>query len=428
MIIKGKSRAGPTALAAHLGNAEKNERVTLLETKGTVAQDLRGALIEMDAYAAGTNCTKPLYHAAFSPQPPHRLTAAQQIETIEAFEEKFGLAGHARVVVMHEKLGREHLHVVWSRIDLDTMKAISDSHNYRKHEEVARDLERRFEHERVQGAHHERDGVERPSRTPSRAELRQEERTGIKGKNVAAEVTAAFRASDNAGAFHSALADKGYVLAQGDRRDFVIVDRAGGIHSLARRIDGIKAAQLRAFMAPIDRDALPTAEQARAIAEQRTWKRDAYTEAKQEAAYSRAEDYVSQTQAALKDHQRRQKKLDAASRGDSMWQRIERGEKSRSATEDRKASSSEKDAERIARILDDHDRDRRRERQETESRGGGRKKSEAKPIDAEMTEAQRQRMQRLLDAGNDGRPRTDRDTDNPDRQREAPGGGRSRSR
>ena len=158
MIIKGKSRSGPAALAAHLGNAEKNERVSLLETRGTIAQDLRGALVEMDAYAAGTRCEKPLYHAAMSPEPPHRLTPEQRMEAIDALEAKLGLTGHSRVVVMHEKLGREHIHVVWSRIDLQQMKSVSDRHNYRKHEEVSRDLERRFGHERVQGAHHEREG------------------------------------------------------------------------------------------------------------------------------------------------------------------------------------------------------------------------------------------------------------------------------
>src|SRR3984957_2057660 len=213
MIIKGKSRAAPQQLATHLGNAEKNERVSLVETRGTVAQDLRGALVEMDAYAVGTRCEKPLYHAAISPEPPHRLTDEQRGQAIDALEEKLGLAGHARVVVMHEKLGRQHIHVVWSRIDLDRMRSVSDSHNYRKHEEVARDLERRFGHDRVQGAHHERDGVERPDRTPSRAELRQEERTSIRVKEIKREITNAFRASDNAGAFKAALEDRGYILA-----------------------------------------------------------------------------------------------------------------------------------------------------------------------------------------------------------------------
>jgi hypothetical protein len=249
MIIKGKSRSQPSALAAHLGNAEKNEKVSLIEVRGTVADDLRGALIEMDAYAMGTRCEKPLYHAAMSPEPPHRLTDEQRSEAIDALEKKLGLEGHARVVVMHEKLGRQHIHVVWSRIDIAHMKSVSDSHNYRKHEEVSRDLERRFGHDRVQGAHVERHGVERPDRTPSRAELRQEERTGITGAQVKAEVTAAFQASDSPEAFKRALEDQGMILAKGDRRDFVVVDRAGGIHSLARRIDGIKAVELRAFMA-----------------------------------------------------------------------------------------------------------------------------------------------------------------------------------
>jgi Relaxase/Mobilisation nuclease domain len=323
VIIKGKSRSGPAALAAHLGNAEKNERVSLLETRGTLARDLRGALVEMDAYAAGTRCEKPLYHAAISPAPPHRLTAEQRAEAIDALEAKLGLTGHARVVVLHEKLGREHVHVVWSRIDLQTMRSVSDSHNYRKHEEVARDLERRFGHERVQGAHHERDGIERPNRTPSRAELRQEERTGIRGADVRREVTDAFRASDGAEAFRAALEDRGYILARGDRRDFVIVDRKGGIHSLARRIDGMKAAELREFMAPIDRAALPSTAQAREIQEERERRaKGPEQDTSLEKAYGRGDDYVSQTTAALKDHQKRQKKLDAEAGDDGNAARI----------------------------------------------------------------------------------------------------------
>lgn len=315
MIIKGKSRAQPGALAIHLGNAETNERISLLETRGTVAQDLRGALVEMDAFAAGTRCEKSLYHAAISPEPPHRLTPEQRAEAIEALEARLGFNGHARVVVLHEKLGREHLHVVWSRIDLDHMKSVSDSHNYRKHEEVARDLERRFGHARVQGAHHERDGVKRPERTPSRAELRQEERTGIKGKLVKEEVTALFRASDGPEAFRAALEDKGYSLAQGDRRDFVIVDRRGGIHSLARRIDGMKASALREFMAPLNREALPSIERAKEIADERE-RQVAETQRANEIAatekdYSRSDSYVAQSGAAQKDHTKRQQRLNA---------------------------------------------------------------------------------------------------------------------
>src|SRR5665213_1084660 len=269
MIIKGKSRAGPQQLATHLGNAEKNEHVSLVETRGTVAQNLRGALVEMDAYAVGTKCERSLYHAAISPEPPHVLTPEQRTEAIDTLEVKLGLDGHARIVVMHEKLGRQHIHVVWSRIDLMKMRSVSDSHNYRKHEEVARDLERRFGHDRVQGAHHEREGVERPERTPSRGELQQQERNGITGTRVTEEVTAAFRASDGPDAFRAALAERGYSLARGDRRDYVIIDRRGGVHSLVRRIDGMKAAALREFMAAINPESVPSIEQAREIIAER---------------------------------------------------------------------------------------------------------------------------------------------------------------
>jgi len=231
---------------------------------------------------------------------------------------------------MHEKHGREHIHVVWSRIDREKMRSVSDSHNYRKHEEVSRELERRFGHDRVQGAHHEREGVERPDRTPSRAELRQEERTGISGKQVRAEVTAAFKASDNAEAFKAALEDRGYLLAQGDRRDFVIVDQAGGIHSLARRIEGMKAAELREFMADIDRDALPRISVAKAIAEEmeKTGKK------KKGQEYGEDQGYVSQSQAALADQQVRDKRNQqdfeerkVAERLKSLKERFESGEK-----------------------------------------------------------------------------------------------------
>jgi len=377
MIIKGSSRSGPGALAAHLGNAETNERVSLLETRGTVAADLRGALIEMDAFAEGTRCEKSLYHAAISPAVPHRLTPEQRTEAIDALEAKLGLTGHARVVVLHEKKDREHIHVVWSRIDLDSGKAVSDSHNYRKHEEVARDLERRFGHDRVQGAHVERDGVKRPDRTPSRAELRQEERTGIKGKVVKHEVTMAFRASDNADAFKVALEEKGYVLAQGDKRDFVIVDRKGGIHSLARRIDGMHAADLREFMSPIDRQALPSADEAKKIADELE-QQD--REIKLEKGYSRGDGYVSQSRTALKEHKMRQAKLDR-----------EHATKSQSGKE--------------------------------QSAAPGEKFRQAGSV---LSESQKSRLERIDKMFDDSF--ADRDHPAPDRQDEVPGGGRSRSR
>ena len=433
MIIKGKSRSGPSSLAAHLGNAEKNERVQLLETRGTIAQDLRGALVEIDAYAAGTRCEKPLYHAAMSPEPPHRLTPEQRSEAVDALEVKMGLVGHSRVVVLHEKMGREHIHVVWSRIDLAHMKSVSDSHNYRRHEEVARDLERRFGHERVQGAHHERDGVQRPDRTPSRAELRQEERSGIKGKDVKAEVTALFQKSDGPDAFRSALAGNGYILAEGDRRDFVIVDRAGGVHSLAKRIDNMKVAALREFMEPMDRNSLPSVEEAKDLARQA---RDARDDAQLEKSYSHGDGYVSQSQAAQKESERRQDALNASANRDTVWDKIEAGEKrletptdpqpAREVVEGRDDGGVDHQEPAIDEAEIQRRDQQRRLQQEADSGAGHSKAAESAPSATYDQYEITDRMAQLL-ADLDDDESLSRD-DDVDRTREAPGGGRTRSR
>jgi hypothetical protein len=89
------------------------------------------------------------------------------------------------------------------------------------------------------------------------------------------QVTALKQASDSAEAFKAALEEHGYVLAKGDRRDFVIIDSAGQVHSLGRQIDGVKAAELRAFMKSIDPQTLPNVEEAKEIQKQAPKKTEA---------------------------------------------------------------------------------------------------------------------------------------------------------
>jgi Relaxase/Mobilisation nuclease domain len=263
VIIKGASRAGGADLGAHLNRTDTNESVQLLELRGVAGVNLDQALREMEAFGAGTRCKSPLYHANIDPRADEVLTAAQWQQAVDALEAKLGLTDQPRAVVQHIKQGRAHVHVVWSRIDLEKNRAVSDSHNYRKHEEVARALERAFGHERVQGAHVERDGRARPARTPSHAEMQQAERTGRDPKAIKAEITSLWRQTDSGRAFTGALAEAGYVLARGDKRDFIVIDQAGESHSLARRIEGAKAAEIRERMADVDQARLPGASEAR---------------------------------------------------------------------------------------------------------------------------------------------------------------------
>ncbi len=243
---------------------DTNERAEVREISGVAAENLRGALLEMEAIATGTRATKPFYHASINTRADEPLTDEQRAAAIDRLETALGLSGQSRVVVVHFKEGREHCHIVWSRIDLERMRAISDSHNYRKHEEVARDLEREFGHERVQGAHVERDGKERPARTPSHSEMLQAARGAVSPGEAKAFIADLWQRTDSGQSFKAALEDKGWLLARGDRRDFVAIDPNGGTHSLARRVDGAKAKDIRERMADIDTEGLPSVAEARA--------------------------------------------------------------------------------------------------------------------------------------------------------------------
>lgn len=263
MIIKGKARGNGAQLGRYLVSPGENERINVVEVRGTVSADVRGAVAEMDAVGLCTRTDKTLYHASISTRPDERLTEEQRLAAVDRLEKELGFTGQPRVVVVHEKKGREHTHIVWSRTDIEHGRALRIDHNYRKHELVARALEREFGLTRVQGAFNREAGQLRPQRSPSQAEMEQAKRTGIDPKTVRAEATPIYRRSDNGKTFYSGLKEAGYRLAQGDRRDYVIIDQAGGIHSLARRVEGARAKDIRAKLADLDELRVPTIREAR---------------------------------------------------------------------------------------------------------------------------------------------------------------------
>ncbi|MBY0564858.1 MAG: relaxase/mobilization nuclease domain-containing protein [Hyphomonadaceae bacterium] len=262
MIIKGKSRGGPKQLETHLQRVDTNERVEVLEKPATAAT-IGDAFGEWQTIAEGTRGRYGLYHANIDPDASYSMTAAQWTRAVDLLERELGLDGQPRVVVLHEKNDRQHIHVVWQRTDIDTMTLLSDSNNYDAHKRVARALEKEFGHEAV---------VTKPAeeRAPiSHAEWQQAERSGHDPRAFKDQVTALFHASENGAALQKTLDDHGLIVAQGDRRDFVIVDQAGEVYSLARQIKGMTAKDLRGFMADVDADALPTVAEAKALQELR---------------------------------------------------------------------------------------------------------------------------------------------------------------
>lgn len=264
MIISGGSRSNWRFFSKHLMRTDENERVVVTEIRGLASENVLGAFRELDALASGTQCKNFFYHCNINPREGETLTPEQWEQAVDTLERNLGLEGHSRIVVQHEKNGRTHQHVIWDRIDPDTMTAVSDSFTARVHERTSRELEETFGLEPVESIL-VKDRQTPRERTPQNWETFRGHRSGIDPRGVKVEVTELWQGADSGAAFAAALEERGYILAQGDRRDFCIIDQAGNEHSLARRIDGVKAAEVRARMADIDREALPSVEAAREL-------------------------------------------------------------------------------------------------------------------------------------------------------------------
>lgn len=270
MIVKGGSRCNVAFFARHLLRTDHNDQVSVVEIRDLAAPDVRGVLREMADIASGTRVKNFLYHASLNPRDDEQLTPEQWHQATDILERHLGLTGQPRVVVEHAKEGRTHRHIIWSRIEADSLHAISDALTYRKHEQAAREIEQRLAHAPVASVLVKDRGTPRPPRRPCDRESFRGQESGRSPQSITAEVTALWQATGSGQAFAAALTQRGYILARGDRRDFVLIDPAGDDHSLARRIAGVKAAAIRARMADIDRDALPSVAQARVLARQGT--------------------------------------------------------------------------------------------------------------------------------------------------------------
>lgn len=265
MIVNGASRRSVGFWSKHLENDKKNDRAELREIRGLAAETLRDALLEMQEDARHTRLKNFFYQANFSPAPGEVLSEKEWERAFEIFEKHRGIPeGTARVVVEHEKDGRVHRHVIWSRVNTETGRAWPDRLDAKVCHAASREISEELGLQRTISPYDKDRGGPRPERAPESWEMFRGLKTGLDPRDIKAEVTKIFRESENAADFVAGLRQHGYQLVQGDRRDFCILDPAGEVHSLARRVDGVKAKELRAYMQDIDRANFPTVEQAKA--------------------------------------------------------------------------------------------------------------------------------------------------------------------
>lgn len=248
MILKGSQRGGARQLSAHLMNQRDNEHVSVFELRGFVGDTLPDALKEAQAIAQGTKCKQYLFSLSLNP-PSDRLAGEEDfIQAADAAEDKLGLKDHPRAIVIHEKQGRRHAHVVWSRIDPETMRAANMAFYKQRLTDLSRELY--LEHDWPLPEGLRSNGGKSPLNF-TLEEWQQAKRLGLDPREVKQVFQEAWRQSDSRKAFSNALEERGYFLARGDRRGFVAVDVNGEVFSVTR-LTGVKSKDVEARLGAPD--------------------------------------------------------------------------------------------------------------------------------------------------------------------------------
>jgi hypothetical protein len=241
MILVGNQRGGAKDLALHLLK-EENDHVEVHELHGFAARDLRGAFNEAYAISRGTRCRQYLFSLSLNPPLTVNVSTEDFRSAIARVEKDLGLTGQPRAIVFHEKQGRRHAHCVWSRIRADDMKAVQLSFTHRKLMGIARELYLEHGWKMPRGLTRSKAG---DPRNFTLAEWQQAKRIGQDPRAIKTALQDAWAMSDTKAALTRALEERGYRLARGDSKAFVVLDRHGEVYSLPRQI-GIATKAVRA--------------------------------------------------------------------------------------------------------------------------------------------------------------------------------------
>jgi hypothetical protein len=258
MILKAKERGDAAQLARYLLATRENDHVELHEVSGFASDDLIEAFREADAIARGTRCKNYLFSMSLNPPGGAYVEAEVFERAADQIAQKLGLSHQPRAIVFHEKDGRRHAHVVWSRIDTEQMRSINLSHYKSKLRDISRELFLDHGWDMPRGLLHHR------LRDPlnfTREEWQQAKRASLDPREIKAALQQCWQASDSRASFEQALKERGFWLARGDRRGYVAVDYLGEVYSLSRYAD-VSTKDLKRRLG--DREQLPSLDVANA--------------------------------------------------------------------------------------------------------------------------------------------------------------------
>lgn len=248
MILKGSQRAGAKQLSAHLLNDRDNDHVFVLELERFIAEDLHGALQEAEAVSKATRCKQYLF--SLSLNPPKDAIAGEEdfLRAADQAGKALGLDGQPRAIIIHEKEGRRHAHVVWSRIDAETLTAINLPHFKNRLTSLSKELY--LEH-----------GWSLPDGLRTHGgksflnftldEWQQAKRLDLDPREIKEILRDAWTRSDSLRGFGNALEERGYFIAKGDRRGFVAIDIQGNVFAVPKWV-GIKSREVQSKLGSPD--------------------------------------------------------------------------------------------------------------------------------------------------------------------------------
>lgn len=232
MILKASQRGSGLQLARHLLRTDENEHVDIYELRGFVAEhSLANAFQEIIAIAKGTRCIQPFFSLSINPPEDEIVPIKVFEDAVVQIEKTLGLSDQPRAIVFHEKEGRRHAHVVWSRIDAENMKAINLPHFKLKLRDLSKELYLEHGWQLPEGY------LDKSARDPMNLTLeewQQAKRTKQDARALKTSFQECWSISDTRVSFERALEERGFFLAKGDRRGFVAVDYRGEVYALNR--------------------------------------------------------------------------------------------------------------------------------------------------------------------------------------------------
>ncbi len=215
-----------------------------------------------------------------------------------------GLEGQPRVMVFHEKEGRRHAHVVWSRINAETMTAINLPFFKNKLVELTKELY--LEH----GWNLPKGLIDKTLRNPlhfTREQWQQAKRLNQRPETIKTTLKECWTISDSKQTFTQALKQQGYYLAKGDKRGYVAVDWRGEVYSLSRWLD-VKTKDLKQRLG--DTSLLPAVDETRSAIDKKLVQRMAqFLEEDTKKYYGRLTPLLTQRDNIKTRHQEQRKTL-----------------------------------------------------------------------------------------------------------------------